>query len=106
MKLLRPATAAFALGCVCLLAGCPDEGDHERVVQTKDGPVAMRYSDLEVGKGEEVKKGDIVLVHYTGTLESGTKFASSHDRGKPLWAKLVPGKALIGWYEGIPGMKV
>ncbi len=108
MRLLRPAlTAAFALGCVCLLAGCPDEGDHELVVQTKDGPVAMRYTDLEVGKGAEVKKGDRLMVLMVGKLESGRVFSNQQDRKRPVYLPLVEGEIFVpGLLEGVPGMKV
>jgi FKBP-type peptidyl-prolyl cis-trans isomerase len=108
MKLLRPAvTAAFALGCVCLLSGCPDEGDHELVVQTKDGPVALRYTDLEVGKGKEIKKGDTVMVLLVGKLESGRVFANQQERSRPIPLPLIEGKIFVpGLLEGVPGMKV
>jgi FKBP-type peptidyl-prolyl cis-trans isomerase len=61
--------------------------------------------DVKVGKGEAVKAGDKITVHYTGWLtdEKATKFDSSLDRGKPITFSL---DGLIkGWQEGIPGMK-
>ena len=37
------------------------------------------------GTGEEVKAGDKIDAHYSGTLASnGQKFDSSYDRGQPL----------------------
>ncbi len=61
---------------------------------------------IEKGKGNPVKAGDIVSVHYTGTLENGTKFDSSIDRGTPFEFKLGSGYVIQGWELGISGMKV
>ena len=90
-------------------AGCGDEntGDNEIKVYTPRGQVTMTYTDLVVGTGETVKKGDTVDVHYTGKLTSGKKFDSSLDRGKPFRVENVGSANVIkGWNEGIPGMKV
>jgi peptidylprolyl isomerase len=67
----------------------------------------VKIQDLVVGKGPEVKAGDIVVVHYTGTLLDGTKFDSSHDHpgGQPFTTP-IPGRLIKGWNEGIPGMRV
>lgn len=67
---------------------------------------AMKIEDIQVGTGQEVKSGDTVVVHYTGTLENGTKFDSSVDRGTPFTTQIGVGMVIRGWDEGIPGMKV
>ena len=62
--------------------------------------------DLEIGTGPEVKSGDTVFMHYSGTLEDGHKFDSSYDRGQPFETQIGVGRVIRGWDEGVPGMKV
>jgi len=61
---------------------------------------------LKEGAGAVAKNGDIVSVHYTGTLENGTKFDSSVDRGVPFEFTLGAGQVIPGWDIGVEGMKV
>jgi|TARA_B100001971_G_C18139654_1_gene509655 FKBP-type peptidyl-prolyl cis-trans isomerase len=60
----------------------------------------------EEGTNKAAKNGDTVSVHYTGTLEDGTKFDSSLDRGTPFTFTLGIGQVIKGWDQGILGMKV
>jgi peptidylprolyl isomerase len=72
-------------------------------VKTASG---LDYTEIEAGTGVAPQTGDIVQVHYTGTLTDGTKFDSSHDRGQPLEFTLGRGQVIAGWDEGIALMKV
>jgi FKBP-type peptidyl-prolyl cis-trans isomerase len=69
-------------------------------------PSGLKYTDLEVGTGEEAKSGQTVTVHYTGTLTDGSKFDSSKDRNDPFIFRLGQGMVIKGWDEGVAGMKV
>ena len=66
----------------------------------------LKIETLKEGTGEGAKNGDKVTVHYTGTLENGTKFDSSVDRGQPFTFTLGVGQVIEGWEKGILGMKV
>lgn len=78
-------------------------GGPDGAVTAKSG---LKYIDEVVGSGETPKPGQMVTVHYTGTLESGTKFDSSVDRGQPYSFKIGSGSVIPGWDEGIMTMKV
>lgn len=66
----------------------------------------LKIEDLVVGNGQEVKKGDTVVMNYLGTLTNGTKFDSSYDRNQPFTTQIGVGQVIKGWDEGVPGMKV
>mgnify|MGYP003325629454 CR=1 FL=1 len=53
------------------------------------------------GTGKIAKAGQTVYVHYTGLLETGKKFDSSHDRGSPISFPLSQGRVIKGWDEAI-----
>jgi len=76
---------------------------NENVVTTPSG---LKYVDIKEGTGATPQSGQTVEVHYTGTLENGTKFDSSRDRNTPFKFKLGIGQVIKGWDEGISTMKV
>jgi peptidylprolyl isomerase len=77
--------------------------DLKNAITTSSG---LKYIDVEKGEGETPKKGQKVTVHYTGTLENGTKFDSSRDRGQPFSFTIGVGQVIKGWDEGVGTMKV
>ena len=69
-------------------------------------PSGLKYVELKEGTGVTPQPGQTVEVHYVGTLEDGTKFDSSRDRGQPFSFKIGVGQVIKGWDEGLSTMKV
>lgn len=71
---------------------------------TKDS--GLKYIVINEGDGASPQTGENVTVHYTGTLEDGSKFDSSRDRNRPFSFKIGVGQVIKGWDEGVADMKV
>jgi peptidylprolyl isomerase len=73
-------------------------------------PSGLRFIDIKVGTGPEVRDGQTVTVNYTGWIyedgKKGKKFDSSVDRKKPFAFELGQGKVVKGWDEGVSTMRV
>ncbi|CAK0748086.1 Peptidyl-prolyl cis-trans isomerase [Gammaproteobacteria bacterium] len=70
-------------------------------------------TDIKPGEGDLAISGKNVTVHYTGWLYDmnasnhyGYKFDSSRDRNQPFSFRLGAGKVIMGWDQGLVGMKV
>ncbi len=64
------------------------------------------YVITQDGTGEKPKKGQRVMMHYTGMLLDGTVFDSSHKRNQPISVTLGVGRVIKGWDLAIVDMKV
>lgn len=73
-------------------------------------PGGTRVTEVKIGTGAMAEPGKAVAVHYTGWLfidgGKGRKFDSSRDRGQPFVFTLGNGDVILGWDEGVAGMKV
>jgi peptidylprolyl isomerase len=81
----------------------PQFGDNA-TIQYADQQSGLRIYDHEVGTGATPSSGDVVTAHYTGFLEDGCIFDSSHIQGRP--AKFSMGRLIPGWQEGLSTMRV
>uniref|UniRef100_S4RXU0 peptidylprolyl isomerase n=2 Tax=Petromyzon marinus TaxID=7757 RepID=S4RXU0_PETMA len=69
--------------------------------------MGVQVETITPGDGQTFpKKGQTVVVHYTGTLEDGKKFDSSRDRDKPFKFKIGKQEVIRGWEEGVAQMSV
>lgn len=62
--------------------------------------------EIVVGEGLIAEQGDILSVHYVGTLSDGKVFDSSLDRNTPFSFTLGVGQVIRGWDEGLRNMRV
>jgi len=53
-----------------------------------------------------IANGNTVKVHYMGTLEDGTQFDNSYDRGEPIQFTVGAGAMISGFENGLVGMNV
>ena len=68
-------------------------------------PTELVTVDIIVGDGDQAVPHGMVDVHYVGVeYETGEEFDSSWDRGQS--ANFPLDRLIVGWQEGIPGMRV
>lgn len=100
----------LAVAVIAIMVGI---GGDDAVTPDADGtaaafqtlPSGLKIQDRKVGEGPAAKEGDMVAVHYVGTLIDGTEF----DRSKPespIEFAIGAGQLIPGFDEGIRGMKV
>lgn len=69
-------------------------------------PSELQIQDIHPGDGKAVVKGALITAHYTGWLEDGTEFDSSHKKGKAFQCVIGIGRVIKGWDQGLMGMQV
>ena len=106
----KPAIVLFSL---CLLFSCIEIDAQTKARRTaRPAPAAittpsgLTYLITKKGMGRLPKKGDTVVLHYTGMLTNGVKFDSSHDRNEPFAFKLGAGQVIKGYDEGLSKLRV
>lgn len=53
-----------------------------------------------------IVEGNKVRVHYRGTLDDGTEFDNSHERGEPISVEVGSGQVIPGFDNALLGMQV
>lgn len=82
------------------------DGNTNEVIERREQENGLVIEILAQGSGASAESGKTVAVHYTGTLEDGTVFDSSVQRGTPIEFALGTGQVIRGWDEGVVGMEI
>ncbi len=70
-------------------------------------PTEFKLHTTIKGRGEAVKLGEVVTVHYTGYIwETGEVFDSSWEGGKPAQFQLAEGQLIPGFIKAIEGQTI
>ena len=99
---------AFLIAAVGLLAaacgGASAESGDEPAGEDTESSTTSAASDAS---GSLIAQdGDVVDVHYVGTLDDGSQFDSSRVRGTPLSFTLGSGQVISGFDEAVRGKTV
>ncbi len=107
---IRPAVAILAAAALAatLSTGCNDSTETSPTI-LPGAPFSQ--TDLIVGTGATAVSGNTLTVNYTGWIydptaaeNKGRQFDSSN--GTPITFQLGAGRVILGWDQGLPGMKV
>ncbi len=104
-----PTTLATAAGAECVEATDVPEAEGKPTVEMPVGevPTELQVTDITEGDGAEAELGSTITVDYVGiACSTGMQFDASYDSGQPAEFALEEGGLIMGWTEGIPGMKV
>lgn len=88
-------------------AGLAYQEENKKKKGIKVTQSGLQLEVIKDGKGQSVKLGDTVEVHYTGTFIDGKKFDSSLDRKEPyIFVVDYNYPVISGWIEAAQLMKV
>ena len=96
--------AAAAAKSQKLLSAAIAEAEVQTGTVARYSDSGVAYIDISLGAGRAPQTSDVIVAHYVGWLLDGTKFESSHDRGKP--GTFGVSEVVAGCTEGLLTMRV
>lgn len=95
-----------------LVAACGDSGGDDGSSTSVDATTTTVTVDssttsvVNESGGAVAQEGDLVMVHYVGTLDDGSQFDSSRDRNATLDFTIGSGQMIAGFDDAVRGMAV
>ena len=112
-KVIMKSMFQYIAAALCAVALVACGGGTKKAATVIPAQPDFKIIDNVLGTGTVAATGDLLVVNYTGYLYDatksdfkGAKFDSSVDRGTPYSFTVGVGAVIVGWDQGLLGMKV
>ena len=104
--LISTSMSIVLVAAACSSSGTASVGDGAaQAPDTTVAAVEVEQTD-DAGGTFMVQDGDLVEVHYEGTLDDGSAFDSSRERGTPFSFEVGTGQVIAGFDDAVRGLRI